>query len=115
MREYQAAVIGTGFIGAVHIEAVRRLGNVKIVALCDTQGAEKKAEQFCIGKAYSDYRKMMEELELDAVHICTPNHTHYEIAKYAIQKGIHVICEKPFSTTLEKRRHWWLWQRKKGL
>ena len=102
MREYQAAVIGTGFIGAVHIEAVRRLGNVKIVALCDTQGAEKKAEQFCIGKAYSDYRKMMEELELDAVHICTPNHTHYEIAKYAIQKGIHVICEKPFSTTVEE-------------
>ena len=102
MKEYQAAVIGTGFIGGVHIEAIRRLGNVNVAALCDTMGAEKKAEQFCVKKAYSDYRSMMDELELDAVHICTPNHTHYEIAKYAIQKGIHVICEKPFSTTVQE-------------
>ena len=47
---------------------------------------------------------MMEELELDAVHICTPNHTHYEIARCAIEKGISFICEKPFTTTLEQAR-----------
>lgn len=104
MRELRAAVIGVGFIGAVHIETVRRLGNVKIAALCDANGAEKKAEQFHIEKAYTDFRKMIDECELDAIHICTPNFTHYDIAKYAIEHGVSFICEKPFTTTAEQAR-----------
>lgn len=98
----KAAVIGAGFIGATHVEAIRRLGNVELVALCDAMGAEVKAAQMNIGKAYSDYNQMMDELELDVVHICTPNHTHYAIAKCAIEHDIHFICEKPFTTTVEQ-------------
>lgn len=101
---YKAAVIGAGFIGAAHVEALRRLGNVEIAALCDAFGAEEKAEQMNIPRAYSDYRKMLDELELDAIHICTPNHTHYEIAKCAIEHGVNFICEKPFTTTLEQAK-----------
>ena len=101
---YKAAVIGAGFIGAAHVEALRRLGNVEVVALCDAMGAEKKAQQMNIPRAYSDYRKMLDELELDAIHICTPNHTHYEIAKCAIEHGVNFICEKPFTTTLEQAK-----------
>lgn len=104
MKELRAGIIGVGFIGAVHIESIRRLGNVKIVALCDANGAEKKAEQFGIERAYADFRKMIEECELDAIHICTPNFTHYEIAKYAIMHGVNFICEKPFTTTVEQAR-----------
>ncbi|MDO4344245.1 MAG: Gfo/Idh/MocA family oxidoreductase [Eubacteriales bacterium] len=104
MRELRAGVIGVGFIGAVHIEAIRRLGNVKIAALCDANGAEEKAGQFGIEKAYTDFRKMIDECELDAIHICTPNFTHYEIAKYAIEHGVNFICEKPFTTTTEQAR-----------
>ncbi|MDO5540754.1 MAG: Gfo/Idh/MocA family oxidoreductase [Eubacteriales bacterium] len=104
MKELRAAVIGVGFIGAVHIETIRRLGNVKIVALCDANGAKKKAEQLHIDKAYTDFKKMIDECELDAIHICTPNFTHYEIAKYAIEHGVNFICEKPFTTTVEQAR-----------
>ena len=98
----KAAVIGGGFIGNAHVEALRRLGDVEVVALCDAYNSREKADRLNIRFAYSDFRKMMEELELDVVHICTPNHTHYEIARHAIQKGIHVVCEKPFTSTAEE-------------
>ena len=98
----KAAVIGGGFIGNEHVEALRRLGDVEVVALCDAYNSREKADRLNIRFAYSDFRKMMEELELDVVHICTPNHTHYEIARHAIKKGIHVVCEKPFTSTAEE-------------
>lgn len=104
MKEYKAAVIGAGFIGAVHVEMLRRLGNVSVVALCDAIDVEKKAEALHIANAYSDYKKMIDEQKPDAIHICTPNHTHYDIAKYAIEKGIGFICEKPFTTTVEQAK-----------
>lgn len=104
MKEYKAAVIGAGFIGAVHVEMLRRLGNVSVVALCDAIDVEKKAASMHIANAYSDYKKMIDEQKPDAIHICTPNHTHYDIAKYAIEKGINFICEKPFTTTVEQAK-----------
>ncbi|MBQ8305167.1 MAG: Gfo/Idh/MocA family oxidoreductase [Blautia sp.] len=102
MKEIITAVIGAGFIGAVHIETIRRLGKVRIVALCDANGAEEKAAQFGIEQVFTDYREMIDSCDLDAVHICTPNFTHYEIAKYAIGHGVNFICEKPFTTTVEQ-------------
>lgn len=104
MKTYRAAVIGAGFIGAAHVEALRRLGDVEVVALCDTFGAAEKAARLHIEKAYSDYEQMMDECKPDAIHICTPNHTHYAIAKSAIERGIHFVCEKPFTTTVEQAR-----------
>lgn len=104
MEKYRAVVIGAGFIGSVHVEMLRRLGNVSVVALVDAVDAEKKAATMQIEKAYSNYREMMDELKPDAIHICTPNYTHYEIAKYAIERGIHFICEKPFTTTVEQAK-----------
>ena len=104
MKTYTAAVIGAGFIGAAHVEALRRLGNVKVVALCDTFGAREKADRMNIELAYSDYEKMMDEVRPDAIHICTPNSTHYAIAKSAIGRGIHFVCEKPFTTTVEQAK-----------
>lgn len=102
MRRYRAGVVGAGFIGNIHVETLRRLGNVDVVALCDANGADAKAEKLGIEKSYSDYKKMIDECNLDAVHICTPNFTHYEIAKYAIEHGVNFICEKPFTTTVEQ-------------
>lgn len=104
MRKYRTAIIGVGFIGAVHAEALRRLGNIEIAAICDASGGEEKAQELGIDAAYTDYRKMIDEVKPDAVHICTPNNTHYEIAKYAIAKGIHFICEKPFTSTIEQAK-----------
>jgi predicted dehydrogenase len=102
MKKMRAGVIGVGFIGAAHIEALRRLGFVDVVALSDAQEAEKKAEALYVPKGYTDYREMIDRENLDAVHICTPNSMHYEMAMYAMEKGVSVICEKPMTVTAEE-------------
>ena len=102
MKIYRAGIIGTGFIGAVHIETLRRLGNVEIAALTDTCNAKETAEKLNVPSYFSDYKKMIDSVELDTVHICTPNNTHYEIAMYAMDHGISVICEKPMCTTIKE-------------
>lgn len=104
MQKFKAAIVGGGFIGGVHIDAVRRLGNIEVVAICDESGVGEKAKKYHVLSAYEDYQKMIDEVKPDVIHICTPNNTHYEIAKYAIEKNIHVICEKPFTTTIEQAR-----------
>ncbi len=102
MEKMRVGIIGIGFIGAAHIEALRRLGYVDVVALADAQGAEEKAAQLYVPKGYSDYKEMLDRENLDAVHICTPNFLHYEMAMAAMERGIHVMVEKPFTVTLEE-------------
>lgn len=97
---FKAAVIGAGFIGKAHIEAIRRLGNVDIVALCDGVDVERKAQECNINNFYSDYRLLFSQNKPDVIHICTPNNTHYEIAKACIENGVNFICEKPFTMTV---------------
>ena len=99
MKQFRAGVIGTGFIGAVHIEQLRRLGNVEVVALVKTHDPQGKAQALCVPKGYSDYREMIDRENLDSVHICTANNSHYAIADYALDRGLHVICEKPLTLT----------------
>ena len=102
MEKLRAAVIGIGFIGVVHIEQLRRLGNVEVVAITDFSGAEEKAKAHYVPKAYSDYKEMLDNEKLDCVHICTPNNTHYDIAMYAMEHGVNVVCEKPMTCTAEE-------------
>lgn len=99
----RTAIVGMGFIGMAHLEALRRIPHIEIAALCDARtDLQKLCVNYGIPRAFSDYRQMMDEMELEAVHICTPNHTHYEIAKYALEHGIHVLCEKPFTMTVQQ-------------
>ncbi|WP_312644388.1 Gfo/Idh/MocA family oxidoreductase [Hydrogenoanaerobacterium sp.] len=104
MKKFRAGVVGTGFIGVAHIEALRRMGNVDVVALADTSGADQKAEALCVPKGYASYKDMIDSENLDAIHICTPNSTHCDIALYAIEKGVAVICEKPMATSAEQAK-----------
>lgn len=99
MHKIKAGIIGTGFIGPAHIEALRRLGNVDIVALADINDevAKQKAELLNIGKYYGDYKNLLNDKEIEVVHVCTPNHLHYLIAKEALLAGKHVVCEKPLA------------------
>lgn len=115
MKPIKAGVIGVGFIGAAHIEALRRLGNIEIIALTDELDAAAKAKTLNIPQSYSDYREMIDTAGLDVIHICTPNHTHYKIAKYAMDHNLHVICEKPFTTTIEEARELVTLAKTKGL
>lgn len=102
MRKFKVGVVGIGFIGVAHIEAIRRLVNTEVVAIADRTDIERKAAELNIPYGFTDYGRMMDTVDLDIIHICTPNHTHYEIAMYALERGIHVLCEKPMTTTLEE-------------
>lgn len=99
MERLKVGVIGTGFIGAVHVETLRRLGNVEVVAIADVIDADKKAEALFVPAGYADYQQMIDKENLDAVHICTPNHLHLEQATFAIENGVSVLCEKPLTTS----------------
>jgi len=99
MGKIKVGVIGTGFIGPAHIEALRRLGTVNVVALADVdeQTARTKAGALGIEKSYGDYREMLADDTIEVVHICTPNNLHYAMSKEAIEAGKHVVCEKPLA------------------
>lgn len=98
MDVIRAAVIGTGFIGPVHVEALRRLG-VEVVGVAGSspERARPKAEALHIPKVYADWPDLVADPEVNVVHITTPNHLHYPQARAAIEAGKHVVCEKPLA------------------
>ena len=102
----KTGVIGLGFIGPVHIEALRRNGLADIVAVADrnVSVAEVCAEKYNIPRVYADYRDLLADAEIEIIHICAPNFLHYEIAKAALEAGKHVICEKPLAILEEEAK-----------
>jgi predicted dehydrogenase len=115
MKKLRAGIIGIGFIGAVHIEQLRRLGNVEVVALTEALDPQRKAEALSVPAAYTDYREMIDREHLDCIHICTPNSTHFEIALYALEKGVNVVCEKPMTCTVPEAEKLAAKAKEKGL
>lgn len=103
MKIINTAVIGSGFMGAAHIEALRRIGGVNIKAIVsdDLPAAKSIAEKYSIPDVYSDYKKVLEDKEIEAIHNCTPNYLHFEINKAAAEAGKHIISEKPLTTNSE--------------
>ena len=114
-RKFKVGVVGVGFIGAVHIEQLNRLGNVEVVALADDVNHREKAEALSVPRSYACYKELIDNEEIDCVHICTPNNSHHEMAKYALQRGIHVVLEKPMTTTVEEAEELLALAKEKGL
>ena len=97
MNRIKAGIIGTGFIGPVHLEALRRLG-VPVTALCDLpQRVKTAAEKYGIPEAFADYRELLRSPNVDVVHIASPNRFHCEMSLAALRAGKHVVCEKPLA------------------
>ena len=93
----KAGVIGTGFIGPVHVDALRRLG-VAVTAICDLGDlGAKAADRLGIPHVFDDYRELVTCPEVDVVHITAPNRFHGEMALAALRAGKHVVCEKPLA------------------
>jgi predicted dehydrogenase len=101
MKSIKTAIFGTGFMGRVHLEAVRRVESVQAAAIAgrNEAAARKLGEAFSV-PVMTDYREVLRDPAIEAVHICTPNAQHFSMAKEALEAGKHVICEKPLTTTV---------------
>ena len=99
MRKIKTAVLGTGFMGRVHTEGIRRLGNVEIAAIAGSndEKAKKFAAEVGVERSTGDYKTLVKDPEIEAVHVCTPNALHFPMAKAALEAGKHVLCEKPLA------------------
>ena len=99
MNLLKAGVIGIGFIGPVHIEAVRRTGLANVIAVTDEDYEKAKtfADSADIERVYHDYHELIADPDIDVVHICVPNHLHYDIVKECLANGKHVVCDKPLA------------------
>lgn len=102
----RVGVIGAGGNARGHMRALKRLAdqdNVEIAAVCDLyQPRLDAAVEFTGGKPYSDYRKLLENRDLDYVTISVPEHWHAPITMDAIDQGLHVYCEKPMTYSIEE-------------
>lgn len=99
MKKYRIAVIGTGFIGVVHIGQLLRIPNVEIVGISDKNAklASDVAARYGIPKVYGDALEVIADPSVDVIHNCTPNNLHFEINKAAIEAGKEVLSEKPLA------------------
>src|SRR4051794_23600012 len=106
MKKLKAAIVGTGFMGKVHTENVRRLGNVEVAAIVGSrpETARKFAEAASIPFATANLADVLNDSTIDAVHICTPNVEHYPMSMAAIEAGKAVLCEKPITMTTEEAK-----------
>jgi scyllo-inositol 2-dehydrogenase (NADP+) len=97
------AVVGLGKMGLSHLAILRTHPNVKIVAVCDSSGILLSGLNRYTGlKTYSDFGKLLEKEPLDAVFIATPSRFHDSMVKQALDKNLHVFCEKPFCLDVAK-------------
>ena len=99
-------LVGPGFVGGHHIDAVRRLGFVDVVALAASsdESARRKAEALGVPRAYGSYEALIADPEVHVVHNTTPNHLHVPVILAAIAHGKHVISDKPLATTAADAR-----------
>jgi len=103
MQKVRTAVVGVGYLGRFHAQKYASLPAVELVAVVDASAGNREqvaAETGC--RAVADYRDILGEV--DAVSIATPTPLHYPIAKHCLERGIHVLVEKPITTTLEEAR-----------
>jgi predicted dehydrogenase len=103
MDKIKGAIIGLGKMGISHAAIVGAHPDVDLVSVCDTSALVLDAfKKFTAVKTYSDYDKMINEESLDFVVVATPTKYHFQMVKCALNKGLHVFCEKPFSLAVSQ-------------
>src|SRR5262245_62533803 len=99
-KNLRAAVIGTGFIAPVHIEALRRLGYPVVGILGSSpEKSREAAERLGVSNAYDDLDELLGDYDAAVVHLTTPNYLHYEQCKQILDSYRHIVCEKPLAMT----------------
>ena len=89
MKSIKAGLIGTGYIGLVHLEMLRRIVGVEVVAVADKNGklAAQAAERLKLPKVYTEAAELIADPDIDVIHNCAPNYVHFEINRRAILPG----------------------------
>jgi predicted dehydrogenase len=101
VQTINVAVIGSGFMGAAHMDALRRVPGVDVVAIAslDRPRAQELADQFAVPRVFEDWHELLGRADVHAVHNCTPNDMHFEVNRALIEAGKHVLSEKPLTMT----------------
>ena len=99
MKRIGMGIVGAGFIGPHHVDAVRRLGYVDVVAVAGSseKAARQKADALHIPKAYGSYEALINDPDVQVVHNAAPNFLHYPVNAAALAKGKHVVSDKPLA------------------
>uniref|UniRef100_A0A831UCD0 Gfo/Idh/MocA family oxidoreductase n=1 Tax=Geobacter metallireducens TaxID=28232 RepID=A0A831UCD0_GEOME len=100
-EQIRTAVIGVGYLGLFHAEKFAQLPESDLVGVVDTSQARAEEVAAKVGTtAYTDYRELLDKV--DAVSIVVPTQFHFEVAKAFLERGVHVLLEKPITTTVEE-------------
>jgi len=104
MKKIGMGLIGPGFVAAHHIDAVRRLGDVDVVAIAGSsqESAERKAREYKVDRAYGDFHALIADPDVQVIHNTTPNYLHLPVTMAALQAGKHVISDKPLAMNSEE-------------
>ncbi len=98
MKELNAAIIGLGFVGRAHLEALRRLGiPVKGILGSTPERSKAAAEALRLPHAYASLDELAADPSVHVVHLCTPNHLHFPEASQLLRAGKHILSEKPLT------------------
>lgn len=102
-------ILGSGMIVPTHADTVKLVDGVEDVAICcrpkSIDKANELAKTYNLKWVYTDYDEMLSNPEIDAIYVALPNHMHYEVSLKALRAKKYVICEKPFTTTLNEAKH----------
>jgi len=106
MKKIRVGIVGFGFVGPHHLDAIRRLGFADVTALATSSKAtaQDKADRHFVGKAYADWRALIADPDIDVVDIAAPTHLHEPVALAAIAAGKHVIVDKPMALTFAEAK-----------
>lgn len=106
MKKIGMGLIGPGFVAAHHIDAVRRLGDVDVVAIAGSsqESAERKAREYKVDRAYGDFHALIADPDVQVIHNTTPNYLHLPVTMAALKAGKHVISDKPLAMNSEEGR-----------
>lgn len=99
MKKFRVGILGMGYIGESHIEAVRRIGQCQLYAVADTNAglAREKAEQYGVDRCCSSVDELLNDPKVDVIHNCTPNFLHAQLNCRILRAGKHLFSEKPLS------------------
>lgn len=100
VNDIGVAIVGTGFMGWVHVEALRRVG-VRVEGICGSthEKSQTMAKKLGLRRAYASLEEVLDDDKVQSVHVATPNRLHFDLAQRVLERGKHVVCEKPLAMT----------------